>query len=606
MPVTTRLQAAAKKKQRESGITDGGDLGTVDGDKTNKRVRPAGGRKPESGGTKTANSSPNDKESTKEILGSKLLQTTPISRTPSVTTSTEYETYSESQYSEEKSTDLSESDFQDDSEDSDYNENDDQLQKTENGNELRQRYPSEKIDFEYSENEDSMVMEKDIEIATRELDKETERQSEGPSVFLTLGPNFYFSLIMTVLFFVGILTFYLFAIYPVRKTDHFKDRANVLDTNIKTLKVKYGGQSQRFWSTIHAPLRSIVTGSSRGQPAVIMIAGLVGTDTADNIARDVANSFPPSNGKAVEIDSEALVKLPSSDDAKEELDTLLESALGGESKTAVVSHIETLPLKALLIFYKYCDNENAPFKQSVIIMTVSLPIELYETEEQDREAFIEKFLIDSWKKKSADDISIDQISALFSRIANSVAITTLDPTHHDTGDKKDSTEQLVLYEDNLHTSLDSVQKDVEQGTGDKIVSESSENLPIQSPDEAASKSDARQEIGDITVDSNVKQSGKTKDGKDIPDASPRMSTLDSPSAIETAGDTSTETGESAAHADTKDEIDPTESVNNVKSETSIDSNGQETEKVSDNKVSSDASQHTKTSESQPAIQNTEE
>ncbi|XP_077868748.1 torsin-1A-interacting protein 1-like [Saccoglossus kowalevskii] len=162
------------------------------------------------------------------------------------------------------------------------------------------------------------------------------------------------------------------------------------------------------------------------QPAIILLAAPPGVhDVVDAIAREVAASYPQSSQPPVNIHASQFADTTQSD-AKEQLDIKLGNALGGESKSVVIFNLEKLPPNSLLIFYKYCDHETAPFKNAVIVFTVHLP-DSFDSDDtiHRREQSVEDFLISNWLGRGSDhDMDQDKLGALLSRIANSIAIAT--------------------------------------------------------------------------------------------------------------------------------------------------------------------------------------
>ncbi|XP_070531889.1 torsin-1A-interacting protein 1-like [Ptychodera flava] len=190
--------------------------------------------------------------------------------------------------------------------------------------------------------------------------------------------------------------------------------------SFRQLQKSYPGLSKRFWKICGAPIYSVMQSPAPSQPAVILIA--IPPERyrqGEEIAHQLSKIYP---GKAepVYINS-THYNSTDPDSAKLDIDTMLNDGFGKGSKAAVLYRLEEIPPPAMLIFYKYCDNENAPYKDAVIIFTVNLPEPISEDlNNQEQEKAVQEFLRSKWEGRA--DLDIDKIGALFSRIANSVAI----------------------------------------------------------------------------------------------------------------------------------------------------------------------------------------
>eukprot|EP00058_Branchiostoma_floridae_P014714 XP_002600202.1 hypothetical protein BRAFLDRAFT_66707 [Branchiostoma floridae] len=154
------------------------------------------------------------------------------------------------------------------------------------------------------------------------------------------------------------------------------------------------------------------------QPAVLLVTSAPGThDTARCVASHVAQGF---DKKPTIIHGDQLRGLDA-DEAKKHLDEVLHAGFSQGGKAALVYSLQDIPLQANLIFHSYCDNTNAPYKETAIILVLQLekPIQMdrsnsdVEGEAMDR---LQRHL------ERGGVLDIDKVGALMSRMAGFVLI----------------------------------------------------------------------------------------------------------------------------------------------------------------------------------------
>ncbi|XP_028259111.1 torsin-1A-interacting protein 2-like [Parambassis ranga] len=195
---------------------------------------------------------------------------------------------------------------------------------------------------------------------------------------------------------------------------------------MEKVKTQFPHQRSELWirSKIHLQ-RHLQTPQPTEPVSLILTAGLRAERTLQCMAQGLASAFSSAfNASVLHIDGASKAN-QDSDQVKLDIDSKLQGAFEGDKPVAVIHRFEELPPGSTLIFYRYCDHENAAYKKTFLIFTVLLG------EEEDIPAktrlnAVEEMVDDHLQKKflshghpvSFDRMDLDKYGGLWSRISH--------------------------------------------------------------------------------------------------------------------------------------------------------------------------------------------
>ncbi|XP_047199210.1 torsin-1A-interacting protein 2-like isoform X2 [Hippoglossus stenolepis] len=210
------------------------------------------------------------------------------------------------------------------------------------------------------------------------------------------------------------------------ETPREESKVDVFLRQMEKVKAQFLNQRAEVWkrSRIHLQ-RHLQTAHPTAPVSLILTAGLRAEKTMHCLAQGLASSLSSAlNASVLHINGSSAAS-QDSDQVKLDIDRKLQSAFEGDKPVAIIHRFEELPPGSTLIFYRYCDHENAAYKETFLIFTVLLE------EEEEIPAklhlnVVEEMVDDHLKKKflshdhpvSFDRMDIDKYGGLWSRISH--------------------------------------------------------------------------------------------------------------------------------------------------------------------------------------------
>lgn len=224
---------------------------------------------------------------------------------------------------------------------------------------------------------------------------------------------------------VAILVHYLLqSESPPQKTD--LRQVDVFLKQMEKVKARFPNQRADLWSRSEIHLKRHLQTSQPAEPvSLILTSGLRAERTMRCLARDVASAFSSAlNASVLHIDGAGKAN-QDSDQVKLDIDRKLQGAFEGDKPVAVIHRLEELPPGSTLIFYRYCDHENAAYKKTFLMFTVLLGDE-EEIPAEMRLSIVEEMVDDHLQKKflshgqpvSFDRMDLNKYGGLWSRISH--------------------------------------------------------------------------------------------------------------------------------------------------------------------------------------------
>ncbi|XP_053325236.1 torsin-1A-interacting protein 2-like [Spea bombifrons] len=203
----------------------------------------------------------------------------------------------------------------------------------------------------------------------------------------------------------------------------------------ESLMTDFPGQNRHLWLRSQKMLQRHLNKSHPMEPATLILAAARdGEHTLRCLSGRLARAYSVSlNATYLVIDASTKGNYDSMT-TKLHLDETLSSGFESTSRAAVLHRLEKLPSGSLLILYKYCDHENAAFKNVALVLTILLEeptlevgLSLREIEEKVKDFLWERFTKPN-SVSSHSEMDVDKLSGVWSRISHLVLpVLPVDP-----------------------------------------------------------------------------------------------------------------------------------------------------------------------------------
>ncbi|XP_072537795.1 torsin-1A-interacting protein 1 isoform X2 [Salminus brasiliensis] len=220
---------------------------------------------------------------------------------------------------------------------------------------------------------------------------------------------------------------------PVQKTFNLVD---VFRHEMDKVQSSFPSQHKELWRRSRIHLQRHLQMSHPSEPvSLILTSGRGAEKTLGCLAQRLAAAFSTArNASALDIDGLSKTT-EDSDQVKLDIDKALREAFDGGKQAVVIHRFEELPPGSTLIFYRYCDHENAAYKNVFLAFTVLLEEELEVppnvslgmVEEVVQDYLKEKF-VSSDRTAMFNQMDVDKLSGLWSRISHLILPVSAEET----------------------------------------------------------------------------------------------------------------------------------------------------------------------------------
>ncbi|CAJ1060421.1 torsin-1A-interacting protein 1-like [Xyrichtys novacula] len=206
--------------------------------------------------------------------------------------------------------------------------------------------------------------------------------------------------------------------FRAAKPELFSDQLSLLESQFPSQRLDVWKRSK-----IHLE-KHLRTAQPTGPVSLIFAAGLKAERTLSCLAQGVASAYSSAlNASVLHFDGASKANRDS-DEVKLDIDRQLQAAFGGDKPAVVIHRFEELPPGSTIIFYRYCDHDNAAYKQVFLLFTVLLPqdevgaeVGLVKAEEIVLD-YVKERLLEPTSQTAFNTMDNDKFGGLWSRISH--------------------------------------------------------------------------------------------------------------------------------------------------------------------------------------------
>lgn len=229
--------------------------------------------------------------------------------------------------------------------------------------------------------------------------------------------------VMNIVVWICILVMILSGFYFVLSGPQTADKAaedpiEQFGRKLSEMKSAFPKQPPNTWKVLSIALK-VVTALKNNvrQPSVVIIASLQNTKDVfkcmlERLLSTLRIPFE-DNSEIIELNGLNLNSIPVND-AKRRIYDELNYGFGNGKRIAIIDHFEKIRGDVVQVLHTFCDHENAPFKDVIILLVVRQEIHEHVNSDKNPDRIVGDFLQNVWK----DSFDPDSSNALLSRIAN--------------------------------------------------------------------------------------------------------------------------------------------------------------------------------------------
>nr|XP_018669051.1 torsin-1A-interacting protein 2-like isoform X2 [Ciona intestinalis] len=243
--------------------------------------------------------------------------------------------------------------------------------------------------------------------------------------------NFEISLLVTLILVAVAIAFYYFNSVETDSHSEKMEKSNmeIYKEKMQSLQNEFPSQNNKLWKIVRVAMQEHHDKKDNLQPAVLMLASNADANpTMQCLASKLADIYSHNCSQPKFVVPENEFKHLSPESAKVLLDNKISSQFQAGSCASVVRHFELIPPAATKVFYQFCENDNAPYKNVAVILTLqvepgdwSMPYpNLDNLPPKFWDRVVDGFLTHTLATGDPVVMTTDMIGALLSRITPSV------------------------------------------------------------------------------------------------------------------------------------------------------------------------------------------